>query len=129
MTDAGFDAGDAATFVEGERLLRRPDDAVTARAEAAIAGRVRLGATLSWAGSRDDIRFGQFPEPNRRVALPSYTTLDLSTVVTVLPGRRGRPALDLTARLENVFDQEYEQSIGFPARGRGIFVGVRSDVR
>jgi vitamin B12 transporter len=129
VTDAGFDAGDAATFVEGERLLRRPDDAVTARAEAAIAGRVRLGATLSWAGSRDDIRFGQFPEPNRRVALPSYTTLDLSTVVTVLPGRRGRPALDLTARLENVFDQEYEQSIGFPARGRGIFVGVRSDVR
>ena len=32
VTDAGFDAGEAATFVEGERLLRRPDDAVTRRA-------------------------------------------------------------------------------------------------
>ena len=129
VTDAGFDAGDAATFVDGERLLRRPDDAVTAEVEAALAGRVRLGATLAWVGSRDDIRFGEFPQPNQRVELPSYTTLDLSTVVTVLPGRRGSPGLDLTARLENVFDERYEQQIGFPARGRGIFVGVATEVR
>ena len=129
VTDAGFDAGDAATFVEGERLLRRPSDAVAARLESSVAGRVRLGAVLSWTGSRDDIRFGRFPEPNRRVELPSYTTLDLSGVFTLLPGRRGRPGLDLTARVENVFDERYEQSVGFPARGRGVFVGASAEVR
>jgi vitamin B12 transporter len=129
VTDAGFDAGEAATFVEGERLLRRPDDAVRGDLETMVAGRARLGATLTWAGPRDDIRFGQFPEPNQRVELPSYTTLDLSGVVTVLPGRRGRPSLELTARVENVFDEQYEQSVGFPARGRGVFVGVSTDVR
>lgn len=129
VTDAGFDAGEAATFVEGERLLRRPDEALTAVLEGTVADRVRLGATLTWAAPRDDIRFGQFPEPSQRVELPSYATLDLSTVVTALPGRRGRPSLQLTARVENVFDERYEQSVGFPARPRGIFVGLSSDVR
>jgi vitamin B12 transporter len=129
VTDAGFDAGDAATFVEGKRLLRRPDDEVTAALETTVAARARLGARLTWAGPRDDVRFGQFPQPNQRTELPSYTTLDLSGVATLLAGRHGRPSLELTARVENVFDEQYEQSVGFPARGRGIFVGVTTDVR
>ena len=83
---------------------------------------------LSWAGPRDDIRFGQFPEPNQRVELPSYTTVDLSSVVTVLPAAGGRFGLDLTARVENLFDEQYEQSFGFPARGRGVFVGISTVV-
>jgi vitamin B12 transporter len=129
VTDAGFDAGEAATFVEGERLLRRPDDAVSAQLETTAIERARLGATLTWSGPRDDIRFGQFPEPSQRVELPSYTTLDLSGVVTVLAERRGRPGLELTARVENVFDEQYEQSVGFPARGRGLFIGASTGVR
>jgi vitamin B12 transporter len=129
VTDAGFAAGEAATFVEGERLLRRPDDAVAATLETVLAGRVRLGGTLTWSGARDDLRFGQFPEPNQRVELPSYTTLDLSGVVTVVSGRRGRPGVEVRARLENVFNARYEQSVGFPARRRGVFVGVSTDVR
>jgi vitamin B12 transporter len=129
VTDAGFDAGEAATFVEGQRLLRRPDDAVSAQLETTAIERARLGATLTWSGPRDDIRFGQFPEPNQRVELPSYTTLDLSGVVTVLGERRGRPGLELTARVENVFDEQYEQSVGFPARGRGLFIGASTGVR
>ena len=129
VTDAGFDAGDAAAFVEGERLLRRPDDALTMRVESAVAGRLRLGAVLSWVGSRDDIRFGQFPEPNQRVELPAYTTLDLSGTVSVLQQRRGGvPDLDLTARVENLFGEDYEQAVGFPARGRGLFVGLSTSV-
>jgi vitamin B12 transporter len=126
VTDAGFDSGDAATFVEDERLLRRPDDALTLRLESAFAGRIRLGALLSWVGGRDDIRFGQFPEPNQRVELPDYTTLDLSGTFTVLHRRRGLPSLDLTARVENLFDEDYEQAVGFPARGRGVFIGLSS---
>lgn len=129
VTDAGFDAGEAATFVEGGRLLRRPDDAVSARLETTVAERARLGATLTWSGPRDDIRFGQFPEPSERVELSAYTTLDLSSVVTVLTAGRGHPGLELTARVENLFDAEYEQSAGFPGRGRGVFVGARADVR
>jgi vitamin B12 transporter len=129
VTDAGFDSGDAATFVEGERLLRRPQDALGFRVESAFTGRIRLGALLSWVGSRDDVRFGQFPEPNRRVELRSYTTLDLSGIFTILHRRRRTPALDLTARVENLFGETYEQGVGFPARGRGIFLGLSSSVQ
>ncbi len=129
VTDAGFDSGDAATFVEGERLLRRPDDAFSVRLESAFAARIRLQAMLSWVGSRDDVRFGQFPEPNQRVELPSYTTLDLSGTFTVLHRRQGRPSLDVTGRIENLFDESYEQAVAFPARGRGVFVGLSTHVR
>jgi vitamin B12 transporter len=129
VTDAGFDSGDAATFVEGERLLRRPEDALAVRVQSAFAGRIRLGAMLSWAGPRDDVRFGQFPEPNQRVELPSYITLDLSGTFTVLHRRRGTPGLDLTARVENLFDESYEQAVAFPARGRGVFVGLSTHVQ
>ena len=128
VTDAGFDSGDAATFVQDQRLLRRPDDALAVRLESAFTGRVRLGATLSWVGSRDDVRFGQFPAPNQRVELPPYTTLDLDGTLTVLRGRSGTPGLDLTARAENLLDESYEQGVGFPARGRGIFVGLSTQV-
>jgi outer membrane cobalamin receptor len=129
VTDAGFDSGDAATFLQGDRLLRRPDDAITVRTDAALAGRLRLGATLLWAGSRDDIRFALFPEPSRRVTLPSYATVNLSATATVLRGRPGRPGLDVTARVENLLDEDYEQAVGYPARGRGIFVGASTIMR
>ena len=129
VSDAGFDSGDAATFVEGERLLRRPSDALSVRVETAVADQARLGVIFSWVGTRDDIRFGQFPEPNQRVELPAYTTLDLSGSLTVLHSRSGVPGLDLTARVENLFDESYEQVVGFPARGRGIFVGVSSRIQ
>jgi vitamin B12 transporter len=129
VTDAGFDAGDAATFVQGERLLRRPADAVTVRADAALAERLRLGAALLWVGSRDDIQFALFPSPSRRVTLPSYATVDLSASATILRGHPGVPGLDLTARVENLFDEDYEQAVGYPARGRGIFVGASTTIR
>jgi vitamin B12 transporter len=129
VTDAGFESGDAATFVEGDRLLRRPKDALSLRLESAFAERVRLGALLSWVGARDDVRFGQFPEPNQRVELPSYATLDVSGTFTVLHGRRATPGLDLTARIENLLDESYEQGVGFPARGRGVFVGLSTNVQ
>jgi vitamin B12 transporter len=129
VTDAGFDSGDAATFVEGERLLRRPNDAVTVRADASLAERLRMSATLLWVGSRDDIRFALFPAPSQRVTLPSYATVNLSATATVLRGRAGTPGLDLTARVENLFDEDYEQAVGYPARGRGVFVGAATTLR
>ena len=115
--------GDRAAVAECPQVLR----GVKAESRC-VAERARLGATVTWSGPRDDIRFGQFPEPNQRVELPSYTTVDLSSVVTVLPAAGGRFGLDLTARVENLFYEQYEQSFGFPARGRGVFVGISTVV-
>jgi outer membrane cobalamin receptor len=35
------------------------------------------------------------------------------------------PAVVLTARVENVLDQDYQEVFGFPARGRVVLVGGR----
>ena len=128
-TDAGFDAGQDATFVNGQRLLRRPGNLVTLSARSVVAGRARAGAVLTIVGSRDDLRFAAFPEPTRRVALPSYATLDLSASATVLAPRGSVPGLDLTARIENALDKRYEQAANYRSPGRTIIVGGTAHVR
>ena len=45
-----------------------------------------------------------------------------------LPVRRalGRsPGIELTVRAENIFDASYQQTVGFPGRGRTMLGGVR----
>ncbi|MGI9042200.1 MAG: TonB-dependent receptor plug domain-containing protein [Gemmatimonadales bacterium] len=126
VTDAGFDTGAGATFAEGERLLRRPRDAFTLGLQSAWEGRGRVGAVLNYVGSRDDLLFDTFPAT--RVELSGYGTLDLSGSVTVLGRRSGSAALEVTARVENLLDHDYQQAAAYPARGRAIFVGVASHV-
>jgi outer membrane cobalamin receptor len=85
---------------------------------------------LTWVGERDDVRFAQFPDPSVRVELPAYTTVDLSGRLTVLRSGAGhRPGLDLTARVENLFDEQYQQAVNFRSPGRAIFVGVATHVQ
>jgi vitamin B12 transporter len=130
VTDSGFDSDPAATFVEGDRLLRRPTHAVTIKADYVGMSRVRLGAALKWVGNRDDVEFNQFPTPSQRIELPSYVTVDLRSTVTVLSTRRGgMPGIDVTARVENLFDEDYEQAARFLSPGRAIFVGLTTHVR
>jgi vitamin B12 transporter len=129
VTDAGFDSGEDATFVDGRRLLRRPDDLLTFSARSTIAGRGRIGAVLTVVGDRDDLRFGQFPEPTVRMTLPSYATLDLSGGWTLLAPRGATPGLDLTARVENLFDASYQQAVNYRSPGRTIVLGATTHVR
>jgi vitamin B12 transporter len=129
VEDAGFAAGADEEFVEGEPLIRRPGHSVSAAATTTWRLPVQLGMVVTWVGPRDDLRFAQFPEPTRRIELPSYITLDVSGTVTLLRPGRGAPGVALRARVENLFDERYEQTAGFPARGRVILVGVSSALR
>ena len=129
VEDAGFSVGADEEFVEGLPLIRRAKHSVSARINTAWQLPVQLGAVVTYVGARDDLRFAQFPDPTRRIELPSYTTLDLSGTVTLLPARRGVPGLGLRARVENVFNERFEQTAGFPARGRVVLVGVTSAIR
>ncbi|MGH7630890.1 MAG: TonB-dependent receptor plug domain-containing protein [Gemmatimonadales bacterium] len=129
VEDAGFAVGADEEFVEDLPLIRRPEHSFSAYASSAWRLPVQLGAVLTYVGARDDLRFAQFPDPTRRIELPSYVTLDLSGTVTLLSARRSTPGLGLRARVENVFDERYEQATGFPARGRVVLVGVTSALR
>lgn len=72
-------------------------------------GAWEAGARLRYSGRRAD--------PPRQ--LGAYAVLDLTA------GYRWTPELRLFARLENVFDREYQTVYGYRQAGRGVFVGVR----
>jgi vitamin B12 transporter len=120
VTNSGFDSGPDATFVSGERLLRRPSQSATGRVSWAFARRATVGAAVHYVGDRSDRDFGKFPSP--RVVLPSYLVLDASGQVDVLPGS---PGFTLSWRVENLMDQKYSEIANFPARGRTVMVGGR----
>jgi vitamin B12 transporter len=129
VEDAGFAVGADQEFVQGLPLIRRPAHALSGRVGTAWRFPVQLDAVVTYVGRRDDLRFAAFPEPTRRIVLPSYATLDLSGSAWLLaPGRR-RPGVGIRARVENVLDEQYEQTAGFPARGRVVLVGVTSGIR
>jgi outer membrane receptor protein involved in Fe transport len=52
---------------------------------------------------------------------------DAPGYVTVAAGGSFRlaPGVDVTARVTNLFDRDYEEALGFPALGRSAMVGVR----
>ncbi len=122
VTDAGFDTGAGANFVIGERLLRRPTGKLNLSGSYRVTDRLRAGAALLHVGTRDDRDFSTFPA--MPVALPSYTKIDMGGEYLVVPAHGHMPGMTVTARVENIFDVGYQEVLGFPARGRTLFLGA-----
>jgi vitamin B12 transporter len=122
VTDAGFDDGPGAAFVAGERMLRRPTHAGSVGARYA-AERASIGINFRHVGNRDDRDFSTYP--TAPVVLESYTRVDLSTAWTFGSSEDRLPDLTVTLRVANLFDREYQEVFGFPARGRAVMVGGR----
>jgi vitamin B12 transporter len=122
-TKATNDAGQgSASFAAGERLIRRPTHSGGLALRAGVFERALLGASLTYVGRRDDVDFNQFP--SQRIELPAYTIVDLAGEVEVLRAGPGRPSVSGVLRVENLFDQQYEQVVGFAGRTRGVFGGA-----
>jgi vitamin B12 transporter len=122
VVDSGFDQGVGATFVEGERLLRRPAHTLSLRGTVA-AGAASLSVNLALVGDRSDRDFTSFPATP--VSLPGYRLMSLGGEWAMQNGSEGSPRLTLVLRVENVLDAVYEEVLGFRAPGRGIYVGGR----
>ncbi len=117
VTESG--TGATSAFAPGEALLRRPANSGSVSVDLAVSPAVRLGARVSLAGEREDLDFTEVP--SRRVMLGGYALTDLSVEARVpLPA----PLL-ATIRLENALDASYETIVGYPGRGRSLFVGLR----
>jgi len=120
VTDAGN--GAFGTFVNGERLLRRPARTAAFNADYRLARGSRVGAAVRFIGPRDDRDFNA----EARVELPSYTLLDLSAEASLDRLWARASHLTLTARVENALDHEYEPTFGFAAPGRTVLLGARA---
>jgi vitamin B12 transporter len=115
VIDAGADDGPGAGFVEGERLLRRPPHQLNADVSYRVRERGFAALRLNYVGARDDRDFTTFPATP--VTLPWYVTLDVAAEATVWRG------LAATLRVENPFDEQYQEVFGFAAPGRRWLVG------
>jgi vitamin B12 transporter len=122
VTDAGN--GAFGTFVNGERLLRRPAQSAALTAGYRFASAARVGVGVRYTGKRDDRDFAN----EVRVALPSYTLVDLSGEIGLGSLSTALAPLAVTVRLENAFDKHYQQTFGFAAPGRTILVGARAAI-
>ncbi|MEO7793510.1 MAG: TonB-dependent receptor, partial [Thermoanaerobaculia bacterium] len=109
-----FDGRLVATWLDAENLdtggplLRRPDESASFVAFVRP-GAWTVGGVVRYVGDRTD--FGDVP-------LDAYTTVDLSLAWRF--AERWEPFV----RVENLFDEEYEEAAGYPAPGIGFRTGI-----
>jgi vitamin B12 transporter len=98
------------------REVRRPRNSANLAAWGK-AGRFSWGASLAWVGTRRDTDFDLFPAAV--VRLHDYALGSLRF------GYRILPQLELYARMENVFDADYQDVVGYNTPGRTVYAGLR----
>ncbi|MBM4228952.1 MAG: TonB-dependent receptor [Gammaproteobacteria bacterium] len=119
--NAGYTWLDATEIRSGLRKdeIRRPHDQATLSLNWQDAsGRLVLDTHLNYAGDSRDLTF--LP--------PTYdglTTLEARTLVGVSASWQFMPRVALTARLENLFDDDYEEVFDFQTEGVSGYLGLR----
>ncbi|NOZ93273.1 MAG: TonB-dependent receptor [Acidobacteria bacterium] len=101
----------------GNELLRRPEWS----GSLTLSGRLgpeslRGDLTLLWVGRREDID----PLTFGRISTGGFLTADLALAWRVLP------PLELTFRVQNLTDRNYEAVAGYPSPGRRFIGGLRA---
>jgi vitamin B12 transporter len=99
----------AENISSGNRLLRRAEESLTLSYAQDI-GQHRLGLSLLASGDRED--FGG-------VTLPGYVVASLTGQVQI------SKTLQLNARVENLFDTDYQTAANFRMQGRSAFVELK----
>jgi vitamin B12 transporter len=97
--------------------VRRPGNTGSVNANY-ILGKSNLNLNVSYNGEQFDDYFPPFPTPQEVVTLGSYTLVTLSYRYNI------NDALQLTTRLENLLDEQYEEVFGYRAPGLAGHLGI-----
>lgn len=100
-------------------LLRRPKNQASIVANYRMNEKVNFNLRLRYVGERDDKDFSIYPSV--RVAIPDYTLVNLAA------GYKIFNYLELTARVENLFDKQYEEVLYYGTLGRSFYAGIKID--
>ncbi|WOI58373.1 TonB-dependent receptor plug domain-containing protein [Palleronia sp. LCG004] len=105
---------------DGSIEIRRPRNELGFAASYAFADdrAVISGSLRHVDGLFDDRFFGDFAQG---VEIDSFTTVDVAARYTLTP------QVALTARVENLFDEEYQEVLGYQQRGRTIHAGLAAN--
>ena len=104
---------------DGKPLLRRPRHQASLDLGVQVGDRGQVALGARFLGEREDRDFSVFPA--ERVTLDGYSLVRVAASWQLTDGVR------LLGRIENAFDEEYEEAKHFGTEGRTAFVGVRAD--
>ena len=102
------------------REVRRPEHMASFAANYYFASsRGNLNFKVNYSGSQLDDFFPPGAYDAERVVIDAYAVVDLAGSWKLTQ------SLDITARISNLFDKEYEEILGFVRPGRAIYAGLR----
>lgn len=98
------------------REVRRPRHTLNLTAYGRT-GRLSWGTSIAYIGRRSDTDFDQFPA--------AVVTLDGYLLASARVSYRLAPQLEFFARVENAFDDSYQDVVGYDTPGRTVYAGLR----
>ncbi len=107
---------------EGGEVQRPAHTASVFAATAALDGRLRFSGGVAYTGAQLDTDFRRF-FANGFTA--ERTRVEPFVLANVMVRWLPRPEMEFYLRLENAFDEEYEERIGYATPGRKAYVGLR----
>ena len=110
------EGGPGGLFAAGRRLLRRPTHSLTHELSVPLAARGHAALTVHVVGDREDIN---------DVTLRPYAHVNLAAAYDVVRRGPNRSALAVTARVENLTNDDAREVAGFLPRRRTVTVGAR----
>lgn len=108
----------------GQSLLRRPRHTGTLSIDY-VWHRLRTNLTTTFVGDRADIFTDPATFETRRVTAQGYATVDLAASYTVLKDALHLQELTLFGRIQNLFDNDYQQVFGYSAPGMTALFGLK----
>lgn len=112
---AAYTYTDTEDKTTGEQLRRRPRNKMSLDASYAFTQKLRGGAGIVYVGDRQDKDFATYS----MTTVPGYTLVNLYASYDVYKN------VTLFGRLENLFDEQYEEVIGYGTPGRAGYGGVK----
>lgn len=120
--DATYTYTDAEDKETGKQLVRVPEDRATLGINYAIADRGNVSATATYVSDRSDLFYDAAMFSNVEVEIDDYIVVDLSASCDVTE------KVTVFGRVENVFDEEYEEVYGYGTAGLSGYGGVRVEL-
>ncbi len=103
----------------GTRLIRIPEDSASLRADWRPTGTVDLSSTVRYVGAFDDRYF------DMQMFSTVDTRVDSSVVVDLAGSVDVSDRIEIFGRIENLFDEKYEEIAGYGTAGVSGYGGVR----
>jgi vitamin B12 transporter len=104
---------------DGNPLVRRPEHKVSLSQTWKANEKLRLGTSLLWVGERREITYAMDKDGNPAGNLESYFLVNLSGSYKISAN------IELYGRIDNLFDEYYEEAWSYAAPGRSAYAGIK----